>query len=139
MLALGPTPRLPGDEATRDSMHTMQAMDMFDMGEGHSSLLEGVGNVKSPVLVLGVTSDVLFPVEQQREMASLLKETGMLSYHYWFSNHNGIAGTKVTYYELSSIYGHDTFLLDFNNLGVAIKVSHIIQLLVLYYIIIGIP
>ena len=56
--------------------HTVQAMDMFDMGEGHNSLLEGVGHVQCPVLVLGVTSDVLFPVDQQREMASLLKEAG---------------------------------------------------------------
>ena len=50
---------------------------MFNMGEGHKSLVEGVGRVKCPVLVLGVTSDVLFPVEQQREMVTLLKEAGM--------------------------------------------------------------
>ena len=49
---------------------------MFNMGEGHNSLVEGVGRVKCPVLVLGVTSDVLFPVEQQREMVTLLKEAG---------------------------------------------------------------
>lgn len=30
---------------------------------------------------------------------------------------------KVTYYELASIYGHDTFLLDVNSLGVAVKAS----------------
>ena len=30
---------------------------------------------------------------------------------------------KVTFYELSSIYGHDTFLLDVNNVGVAMKAS----------------
>ena len=29
----------------------------------------------------------------------------------------------MTYYELTSIYGHDTFLLDINNVGVAVKVS----------------
>lgn len=29
---------------------------------------------------------------------------------------------QVTYYELASIYGHDTFMLDVNNVGVAIKV-----------------
>ena len=52
-------------------------MDMFNMGEGHASLVEGVGRVQCPVLVLGVTSDVLFPVEQQREMTALLKEAGM--------------------------------------------------------------
>lgn len=49
---------------------------MFNMEDGHSSLVEGVGRVHCPVLVLGVTSDVLFPVEQQREMVALLKETG---------------------------------------------------------------
>ncbi len=52
---------------------------MFNMEDGHASLVEGVGHVKCPVLVLGVTSDVLFPVEQQREMVSLLKEAGRFS------------------------------------------------------------
>ena len=30
---------------------------------------------------------------------------------------------KVTYYELNSIFGHDTFLLDINNVGAAVKVG----------------
>ena len=51
-------------------------MDMFDMGDGFESLEEGVARVKCPVLVLGVTSDILFPVVQQREMADLLQKTG---------------------------------------------------------------
>ncbi len=29
----------------------------------------------------------------------------------------------MTYFELTSIKGHDTFLLDINNMGVAIKVG----------------
>ena len=29
----------------------------------------------------------------------------------------------MTYYELNSIYGHDTFLLDINNVGAAVKVG----------------
>lgn len=53
-----------------------KAMDMFDMGDGFESLEEGVARVRCPVLVLGVTSDILFPVEQQREMANLLQKTG---------------------------------------------------------------
>lgn len=57
-------------------LYISKAMDMFDMGEGQSSLLEGVARVKAPVLVLGVNSDILFPVEQQREMATLLKQAG---------------------------------------------------------------
>ncbi|XP_064395576.1 uncharacterized protein LOC135342697 [Halichondria panicea] len=87
-------------------LYISKAMDMFDMGAGHSSLLEGVARVRAPVLVLGVNSDVLFPVEQQRQMATLLKEAG---------------NNSVTYYELTSIYGHDTFLLDVNNVGAAMK------------------
>ena len=31
----------------------------------------------------------------------------------------------VTYYELSSMYGHDTFLLDVVAVGAAVKVSHV--------------
>ena len=27
----------------------------------------------------------------------------------------------VTYYELNSIYGHDTFMLDLNTVGVGVK------------------
>lgn len=59
-----------------------------------------------PALVLGVQSDVLFPVEQQRELADALK----------------LAGNKnVTYYELGGVWGHDTFLLDVMNVGGAIR------------------
>lgn len=92
--------------------------------------------------VLGVTSDVLFPVQQQREMSELLQKSGLLlhdnnpltitcmssctvhtiasgSYYiiYWVAGN-----TKTSYYELNSIYGHDTFMLDVNNVGTAVKV-----------------
>ena len=49
---------------------------MFNMADGCNSLLEGMGRVKCPVLVLGVTSDILFPIEQQREMVALLQQAG---------------------------------------------------------------
>ena len=49
----------------------------------------------TPVLILGVQSDILFPVEQQREVADALR----------------IAGNQmVSYYELGGVWGHDTFL-----------------------------
>lgn len=87
-------------------LYISKAMDLFDLGEGFSSLVEGVARVQCPTLVLGVQSDVLFPVTQQREIERLLKEA---------ENH------KVTYYELPSIYGHDTFLLDVVAVGAAVK------------------
>ncbi|MBW0523214.1 hypothetical protein O181_062929 [Austropuccinia psidii MF-1] len=57
-------------------------------------------------LILGAQSDVLFPIILQRELAEALRQSGKQS---------------VTYYELDSPYGHDTFLIDFNGVGGAIR------------------
>ncbi|KAH7408594.1 Alpha/Beta hydrolase protein [Phaeosphaeria sp. MPI-PUGE-AT-0046c] len=63
----------------------------------------------TPALVLGVASDILFPAWQQREIATTLKRTG---------------NKNVTHIELGeekSLFGHDTFLLDLQNVGGAVK------------------
>jgi len=60
----------------------------------------------TPTLVLGVQSDILFPVEQQRELADALRMAG---------------NSRVSYYELGGVWGHDTFLLDEQNVGGAIR------------------
>ncbi|EAU84662.1 homoserine O-acetyltransferase [Coprinopsis cinerea okayama7 len=59
-----------------------------------------------PTLVLGVQSDILFTVEQQREVVDALRMAG---------NEN------VSYYELGGVWGHDTFLLDVVNVGGALR------------------
>ncbi|KAJ2721602.1 homoserine O-acetyltransferase [Coemansia sp. Benny D115] len=69
-------------------------------------LVAGVRNAMQPTLVLGVQSDILFPVRQQREIAEILRKAG---------------NKNVTYYELDAMYGHDTFLIDVVNVGAAIK------------------
>ncbi|KAI7866709.1 Alpha/Beta hydrolase protein [Spinellus fusiger] len=69
-------------------------------------LVEGMRAITMPTLVLGVQSDILFPVWQQKEIAECLKEAG---------NQN------VTYYELDAMYGHDTFLIDRVSVGGAVK------------------
>ncbi|CCM01712.1 uncharacterized protein FIBRA_03777 [Fibroporia radiculosa] len=70
-------------------------------------LAEGLRPLSNtPVLVLGVQSDILFPVEQQREVADALRMTG---------------NQMVSYYELGGVWGHDTFLLDVQNVGGAIR------------------
>lgn len=51
-----------------------------------------------PTLVLGVQSDILFTVEQQREVADALRMAG---------------NERVSYYELGGVWGHDTFLWVF--------------------------
>jgi len=59
-------------------------------------LVEGLRPLsRTPTLILGVQSDILFPVEQQREVADALRITG---------------NDMVSYYELGGVWGHDTFL-----------------------------
>ncbi|KAJ2082715.1 homoserine O-acetyltransferase [Coemansia sp. RSA 988] len=74
--------------------------------EIENDLVAGVSDALQPALVLGVQSDILFPVKQQKEIADILRRAG---------------NTKVTYYELDAMYGHDTFLIDFVTVGAAIK------------------
>ena len=81
-------------------LYISKAMDLFELGA------EDLKKIQMPTLIMGVTTDALFPVWQQREMAHQLMENG----------------TPTTYYELPSLYGHDTFLLDIHGVGTAIKV-----------------
>ncbi|EGG09742.1 uncharacterized protein MELLADRAFT_95212 [Melampsora larici-populina 98AG31] len=59
-----------------------------------------------PILILGIQSDLLFPINQQRELAESFRLIG---------NQN------VSYYELDSPFGHDTFLIDLTGVGGAIR------------------
>lgn len=69
-------------------------------------LVEGMKGINMPTLVLGVQSDILFPVWQQKEIAECLRASG---------------NDRVTYYELDAMFGHDTFLIDRVSVGGAIK------------------
>ena len=70
------------------------------------ALVEGLRPIQMPTLVIGVQSDILFPVWQQKEIADCLKRAG---------------NKNVSYFELDALYGHDTFLIDEVNVGSAIK------------------
>jgi homoserine acetyltransferase len=107
-------------------LYISKAMDMFDMSfplphvgkkpisqtERESpevqmhKLVKGMSSIQMPALVLGVQSDLLFPIWQQKEIADCLRAAG---------------NSKVTYYELDAKFGHDTFLIDTINVGGAVK------------------
>ena len=89
----------------------IQSTAVFDetvkLAENDSAaIIKGLENVKMPALVLGVQSDLLFPITQQRELVKCLRAAG---------------NDKVTFYELGTIYGHDSFLIDTINVGSAVK------------------
>jgi homoserine O-acetyltransferase len=71
------------------------------------SLTRGLSRLsKTPTLIIGAQSDILFPIDQQRELAECLRMTG---------------NRKVRYSELDSPTGHDSFLIDVENVGGQIK------------------
>jgi homoserine O-acetyltransferase len=51
-------------------------MDMFDIAEGYPSLKEGLARIRCPVMVIGVQTDILFPIWQQRQLADTLQKSG---------------------------------------------------------------
>lgn len=81
-----------------------------DLNEPPSDLVAGLKPLaNTPVLVLGVASDILFPAWQQREIAETLRRAG---------------NRYVTHIELGeekSLFGHDTFLLDLEHVGGSVK------------------
>lgn len=78
-------------------LHLSRAMDWFDIAEHGGSIDAGLAKIKvRKALIIGVTTDILFPLRQQRELAERLKETG----------------TDVDYVEIDSPNGHDAFLID---------------------------
>jgi homoserine O-acetyltransferase len=78
-------------------LYLSRAMDWFDIAEHGSSLQDGMSKLDvRKALVVGVTTDILFPARQQKEIAELMQATG----------------TAVDYVEIDSVNGHDAFLID---------------------------
>jgi homoserine O-acetyltransferase len=85
-------------------LYISKAMDLFDLTDPTNGT-PGIEHIRCPALVIGVSSDLLFPVWQQRELAEALEENG----------------SAVTYVELDAPYGHDTFLIDRERVGGAVQ------------------
>jgi homoserine O-acetyltransferase len=78
-------------------LYLSRSMDWFDIAEHGNSLQDGMSKLDvRKALVVGVTTDILFPSRQQREIADLMRSTG----------------TDVDYVEIDSANGHDAFLID---------------------------
>jgi homoserine O-acetyltransferase len=86
-------------------LYISKAMDLFDLTEAGEKAESPIDRIRCPALVMGVTSDVLFPVWQQRELAELLRKSGC----------------PITYVELDAPYGHDTFLIERGPVGEAVR------------------
>ena len=107
--ALCPVPPPPASRQIQKNNKAAKAF-ISSLPSSHAylpSLTSGLSRLRRhPTLVIGVQSDTLFPIEQQRELAECLKANG---------------NPNVVYYELNQPWGHDTFLLDVTNVGSAIN------------------
>ena len=86
-------------------LYISKAMDLFNITEAPEGGRPEIESIACPATVIGVTSDLLFPVWQQRELAELLEKQGL----------------PVRYVELESPYGHDTFLVELERVGTAVR------------------
>ena len=87
-------------------LYLSRAMDWFDVAKHGESTLDAISKTKiDKALVLGVTTDVLFPPQQQKEISELLS----------------LSNTIVEYKELDCIQGHDSFLVDTNRFSKVIE------------------
>lgn len=86
-------------------LYLSRAMDLFDLAE-HGGCVSHAARRLSHlrVSVIGVPTDILFPVEQQRELVQALKT----------------AGGQAELIVLDSIQGHDAFLVDLERFGPAV-------------------
>ncbi len=82
-------------------------MDSHDVGRSRGGLEVALSRIKARTLVLGIRSDLLFPMEEQ----------------VFLKNH--IPGAEFT--EIDSLYGHDGFLIENELMTKAIRVWQFAQ------------
>ena len=69
-----------------------RSMDTHNLGRGRGGVPTALARIGARTLILGISSDILFPLSEQRELAAHI--------------------SGAMYAELDSRYGHDGFLLE---------------------------
>ncbi|MDY6935312.1 MAG: homoserine O-acetyltransferase [Spirochaetota bacterium] len=82
-------------------LYITAAMDSFSLTERGGSLDEVFRKLESKFFIISVSSDWLYPAEQSKELAENLL----------------ISGKDVTYCNLASQFGHDSFLISNSDLN----------------------
>src|SRR3954468_2503275 len=86
-------------------LYITRALDQFDLAHAYGSLEKAFAPVEAESLVVGFTSDWLFPPEQNRQLALAMLR----------------AGKRASYAELSTDLGHDSFLLESEELYALVR------------------
>ncbi|MGN6645921.1 MAG: homoserine O-acetyltransferase family protein [Cytophaga sp.] len=78
-----------------------KAMDSHHVGRNRKSVADALGQISAKTLVVGISSDILFPVIEQEFLASQIP--------------------GASYICIDSLYGHDGFLTEIEKLDVVIR------------------
>ena len=82
-----------------------KAMDLHDVARGRGGLDKAMARITAPTLALGISSDILYPAYQQRQICDLVSRNGV----------------RAKYAEIASPHGHDAFLIDLAAVGAPIR------------------
>jgi homoserine O-acetyltransferase len=77
-------------------MYISKAMDLHDVARGRGGLESAAARITAPTLAVGISSDILYPSYQQRQVRDLVARNGV----------------RAEYAEIVSPHGHDAFLVD---------------------------
>lgn len=82
-------------------VHLTRQMNSHDVARGRGRYPEILSELKQPTLVMGISSDVLYPLHEQQELARSIPNAELVVLH--------------------APYGHDSFLVEANHLADLIK------------------
>lgn len=86
-------------------LYLSRAIDLFDISNGYEDTAEAFADIQlETTKVIGVETDFLWPIHQQREIVEMLS----------------VNGVEASFELLPSIQGHDSFLVDYDRFCPAI-------------------
>ncbi len=86
-------------------LYLTKAMDLHDLGRGYASYEAALSRISMSLLMVGISTDILFPASQQKSVADTVRRLG----------------GQAQYREICSPHGHDAFLLEFNLIEAVLK------------------
>jgi homoserine O-acetyltransferase len=81
-------------------LYLSRAIDLHDISRGYPSLTDALARIQARCLVIGISSDDLFPVRETHEMVERMQKRGV----------------DVTSFIVDSSYGHDAFLVEYQKM-----------------------
>jgi homoserine O-acetyltransferase len=82
-------------------IYVSRAMDLHDIAYERGTINEVLAAVRIPTLCVGISTDVLYPIHEQKTLASQLP--------------------RSVYREINSPFGHDAFLIEYEQLGKIVR------------------